>query len=57
MPAGVLTMDKTYTIVRFHQFDPEEVVEEGVTLEHAQEHCKRDDTSGDGWFDGFREEV
>ena len=25
------------------------------TLEEAQEHCQRDDTHGDGWFDGYEE--
>lgn len=46
----------TYTIVRFRQNGESEEVETGLTLEEAQAHCRRDDTHGDGWFDGYREE-
>jgi hypothetical protein len=53
----------TYKIIRFRfQGDSREVIETGLTLEEAQEHCKRDDTHGgsteDGtaWFDGYEEE-
>jgi hypothetical protein len=43
----------SYKIVR-HRFDGENTVEQtGLTLEEAQAHCQRDDTSGDGWFDGY----
>jgi hypothetical protein len=34
-----------------------EVIKTGLTLEEAQEHCRRDDTHGDGWFDGYESEV
>lgn len=48
--------DPTYSIVR-HRFEGEnEVIRKGVTLEEAQEHCQREDTHGDGWFDGYAEE-
>jgi hypothetical protein len=46
----------TYEIVRFRQDGDNEVIETGLTLAEAQEHCKRPDTHGDGWFDGYREE-
>lgn len=48
----------TYKIVRFFR-DPDrdtEVITRGQTLEQAQEHCSRDDTKGDGWFDGYEAE-
>jgi hypothetical protein len=32
------------------------VIKTGLTLEEAQEHCRRDDTHGDGWFDGYESE-
>ena len=47
---------ETYKIIRF-EFDGENrVTKRGLTLEEAQEHCSREDTHGDGWFDGFEEE-
>jgi hypothetical protein len=49
-------MDNTYKIIRF-RFDGEnEVIETGLTLEEAQEHCNDPDTHGDGWFDGYEQE-
>lgn len=48
----------TYKIVRFYRDGNKdsEVIQTGLTLEEAQEHCRRDDTRGDGWFDGYEEE-
>lgn len=46
----------TYEIVRFRFRGENEVIQTGVSLEEAQEHCNRDDTHGDGWFDGYRRE-
>jgi hypothetical protein len=45
----------TYKIVRFFRRDSEgrRVVATGLTLEDAQEHCSREDTHGDSWFDGY----
>lgn len=48
--------EQTYRIMRFYQSGSAEVVEEGLTLEEAQEHCNDPDTSGDGWFDGYEAE-
>lgn len=48
--------DTTYEIRRFHFRGGFEVVQTGLTLEEAREHCQRDDTRGDGWFDGYTEE-
>lgn len=48
---------KTYKILRFYQDDrPTRTIKRGLTLEQAQEHCKRPDTKGEGWFDGYTEE-
>lgn len=49
-------MEETYEIVRFRFRGENEVIQTGVSLEEAQEHCNRDDTHGDGWFDGYRRE-
>lgn len=47
----------TYSIVRFYRDDRECTVRDtGLTLEQAQEHCSRDDSHGDDWFDGYMEE-
>lgn len=46
-------MTDTYKIVRFHKDGENEVIATGLTLEEAQEHCRRDDTRGDDWFDGY----
>jgi hypothetical protein len=48
--------EQTYEIVRFRFKEENEVLATGVTLEEAQEHCEREDTHGDGWFDGYRAE-
>lgn len=43
----------TYKIVRFRFDADNEVITRGLTLAQAQAHCRRDDTHGDGWFDGY----
>ena len=48
--------EPTYKIVRFNFQGENEVIVRGLTLDQAQAHCKRDDTHGDGWFDGYEEE-
>lgn len=46
-----------YKIIRFFKDDrPSETIDTGLTLKEAQAHCRRDDTRGDGWFDGYDEE-
>lgn len=47
---------KTYKIIRFRFEGKSRTIKKGLTLEEAQEHCQRDDTKGDGWFDGYAEE-
>lgn len=54
-----------YEIIRMFADDREtEVIETGLTLEEAQEHCQDPETSsktcevneiGGQWFDGYRE--
>jgi len=45
--------EDTYSIVRFHFQSERVVIDTGLSLEEAQEHCSRDDTHGEGWFDGY----
>jgi len=51
---------KTYKIIRFYFPGVErgnEDIKTGLTLEEAQEHCRRDDTRQEGvFFDGYTEE-
>lgn len=45
-----------YRITRFFRDDrPSELVRVVDTLDEAQEWCRREDTQGDGWFDGYAE--
>ena len=46
----------TYKIIRFRFEGTNRVIKKGLTLQEAQEHCQRDDTRGDGWFDGYAEQ-
>ena len=53
----------TYKIVRFKYpniFKPVRTIRTGLTLEQAQEHCRRPDTKGgegeSAWFDGYERE-
>lgn len=56
----LMNFAKTYSIVRFYA-DPwkdELVIQTGLSLDQAQEHCLREDTHDmqAGWFDGYRQE-
>jgi|TARA_Y100000034_G_scaffold14662_1_gene15390 hypothetical protein len=47
----------SYKIIRFRFEGKNRVIKRGLTLEEAQEHCRRDDTRKEGlWFDGYDEE-
>ena len=46
----------TYKIVRFRYNGATRVIKRGLTLEEAQAHCRRPDTRGPDWFDGYTEE-
>ena len=49
----------SYKVIRFYKdFDRQsKVILTGLTLEEAQDHCRREDTHGEDWFDGYEEEV
>lgn len=54
-------MPTTYQIVRLttspdYSKVTRRVIRRRVTLEEAQEHCRRDDTHGERWFDGYEQE-
>lgn len=42
-----------YKIIRFRFNGENETLVRGLTLDQAQDHCTRDDTHGDDWFDGY----
>ena len=48
----------TYYVVRMFKDEDkgDQVIKRGLSLEEAQAHCRRADTHGDGWFDGYEEE-
>lgn len=50
-------MADTYRIVRFFQSGRQRVMDTGLTLEEAREHCSDPSTEGKSsagdWFDGF----
>jgi hypothetical protein len=50
--------EKTYSIIRFYRDEnkEDEVIESGLTKQDAMDHCHQDHSTGDGWFDGWREE-
>ena len=48
--------DTTYKVIRFTFNGSPKTVKTGLTLEEAQAHCSREDTHGDGWFDGYDED-
>lgn len=48
----------TYKITRFYMdLDrPSKVILTGLTLNEARDHCRREDTHSDEWFDGYEQE-
>lgn len=57
-----MTREETYTIRRvfFDESKPDAIIKTRQTLEQAQAHCQRPDTSGDGphgpWMDTYTSE-
>ena len=49
-------MEKLYKIIRFKFQEDSEIIKIGLTLQEAQEHCNREETHGNNWFDGYSEE-
>lgn len=49
----------TYRIVRMFKdgTTASRPVKIGLTLEEAQAHCRREDTHGPGWFDGYERDA
>ena len=43
----------TYKIVRHRFAGTRRTIKRGLTLAEAQAHCQREDTHGEGWFDGY----
>ena len=51
---------KKYAIKRFYQKEGKRPQLTGTyydTEKEAQEHCQREDTKGDGWFDGYTDKF
>lgn len=49
--------DGPFVVVRFRREGDPEVILRGLSRAEAQAHCRREDTHGDGWFDGFDSET
>lgn len=54
-----MSAEPTYRIRRFFQQEDRsaETIVRGLTLAQAQAHCQRDDSHGEGWFDGYDREA
>lgn len=46
-----------YVILRMRFKGETTIVATGLTLDEAREHCQREDTRGDGWFDGYETQT
>ena len=45
---------RIYRIIRYrHANRSHRTIRSNVTLTEAQAHCRRPDTKGEGWFDGY----
>lgn len=45
-----------YSIIRFRKNGQRSLIEKGLTLEQAKEHCRNPLSKGADWFDGFQKE-
>lgn len=48
--------EDTYSVIKFIQDEEAKVVSTGLTLDEAQAECDGPDSTGNGWFLGFRKE-
>lgn len=50
---------ETYKIVRFYREEgkPSVVLYQGLTSQEAKDHCNREWTHGEDWFDAFYKEY
>jgi hypothetical protein len=49
-----MSKERCYRIIRFYRDNRKpRTRRNGVTLAEAQAHCRRDDTHGEGWFEGY----
>lgn len=44
---------RCYRIIRFYRDGRKRTIRNNVTEGEAQAHCRREDTHGPGWFDGY----
>lgn len=66
-----MNAEKTYMILRFHQYGDRTILQTGLSLDEAKAHCKDPETSSrtatgrdavhytrkyGPWFDGYEEE-
>lgn len=50
------TATDKYKIIRHKAKGRNKIIARGVSLKVAQKHCRRKDTKGEGWFDGYERE-
>ena len=48
-----MDMEARYMIIRFHKTKNSRIIKRNLTLDEAQAHCRREDTQGKEWFDGY----
>ncbi len=57
-PNGLIS-ERRYNIIRFYygHLESHTIIASNVSLAVAQEHCRRDESKGLGWSDGYEEVV
>jgi len=45
-----------YKIIRFYNSGQKDVVNIGLTIEEAKEHCESNAAAGDGWIEKFEKD-